>query len=108
MANMNLLRTAGLAAVLLGSVAFAPAAFAQYQEQGTFWNGATPTAPGPANGPMPMSGPAPMFGPAPAAQYGYAPTPNYGGWAPTAAGNEVPGVAGPYWHGAPEAIGPGA
>jgi hypothetical protein len=106
MANTNLLRSAGLAAALLGLVAFTPSAFAQYQEPGTYWNGATPTAPGPANGPEPMYGPTPMFGPAPAAQYSYAP--NYGGWAPTAAGNDAPGVAGPYWHGAPEAIGPGS
>jgi hypothetical protein len=89
MVNKSLLRTAGLAAGLLGLVVLAPSAFAQYQEQGSFWNGATPTAPGPAP-----------------AGYGYGP--NYGGWAPGFGGNNAGGVAGPYWHGAPQAIGPGS
>jgi len=94
MINKNLLRSAGLAAGLLGLVAFAPtSAFAQYQEQGSYWNGATPSAPSPAGAPGPMYG-------SPAQYSGWGA--NFGGWAPTAAGNP-----GPYWHGAPQALGPG-
>jgi len=87
MVNRNFLRSAGLAAGLLGLVAFAPSAFAQYQEAPTYWNGATPTAPGPAG----MSN----------GNYG----PNFGGWAPVSGGNNAP-AAGPYWLGAPNATGP--
>jgi hypothetical protein len=93
MINKNLLRSAGLAAGFLGLIAFAPSSFAQYQEQGTFWNGATPSAPGPGGASGPMYG-------APAQNSGWGP--NYGGWAPSAAGNP-----GPYWLGAPQALGPG-
>jgi len=94
MINKNFLRSAGLAAGLLGVIAFTPSAFAQYQEQGSFWNGATPTAPGPSGVSSPMYG-----GPA---QYNGGWSSNFGGWAPTAAGNP-----GPFWMGAPQALGPG-
>jgi hypothetical protein len=88
MASKNLLRTAGLAAGLLGLVSLAPSAFAQYQEPQTYWNGASPSAPGPAST---NSGPGYNYGP------------NNGGWAPGA--YSAP-AAGPYWLGAPNATGP--
>jgi hypothetical protein len=91
MANRNLLRSAGLAAGLLGLVALAPSAFAQ-----SYWNGA-PNATGPND--VGAVGPAPMGGPA---YYG----PNYGGPGPGYGDINAPG-AGPYWHGAPNATGPG-
>jgi hypothetical protein len=90
MANKNSLRSAGLAAGLLGLVAFAPSVFAQ-----SYWNGA-PNATGPNDV---GSGPAPVGGPA---YYG----PNYGGPGPGYGDINAPG-AGPYWHGAPNATGPG-
>ena len=90
MVNKSLLRSAGLAAGLLGLVALSPSAFAQ-----SYWNGA-PNATGPND--VGGTGPAPMGGPA---YYG----PNYGGPAPVYGGNNDPG-AGPYWHGAPNATGP--
>jgi hypothetical protein len=98
MTNLRVLRgtalSAGIAAGLFGLVAFAPSAFAQYNES-PYWNGA-PNATGPNDV---GSGPAPVGGPA---YYG----PNYGGPGPGYGDINAPG-AGPYWHGAPNATGPG-
>jgi hypothetical protein len=89
MANRSLLRSAGLAAGLLGLVALAPSAFAQ-----TYWQGA-PNAAGPNDvGP---TGPALIGGP------GYYNGPSYGG--PGYGFTNAPG-AGSYWLGAPNAAGP--
>jgi hypothetical protein len=88
MIRKNLLRSAGLAAGLLGLVALAPSAYAQY------WNGA-PNATGP-NGSGYMTGPGYMYSPGPGG-------PNYGG-APGYGGNAA-GQS--YWLGAPNATGPG-
>ena len=92
MDNKNLVRSAALAAGLLGLFALTPSAFAQ-----SYWNGA-PNATGPNDvGPV---GPAPMGGPA---YYG----PNNGGPGPGYGAVNAPG-AGPYWLGAPNATGPGS
>jgi hypothetical protein len=90
MITKGLLRSAGLAAGLLGLVALSPSAFAQ-----SYWNGA-PNATGPNDvGP---TGPAPMGGPA---FYG----PNFGGSGPGYGAADAP-AAGPFWLGAPNATGP--
>ena len=89
MANRNLLRSAGLAAGLLGLVALAPSAFAQ-----SYWQGA-PGATGPND--VGQTGSAPMGGP------GYYNGPNYGG---TGFGSTSAPGAGSYWLGAPNASGP--
>jgi len=88
MTNRNLLRSAGLAAGLLGLVAVTPSAFAQ-----SYWQGA-PGATGPND--VGSTGPTNMGGP------GYYNGPNYG--AP-GYGTSAPG-AGSYWLGAPNASGP--
>jgi hypothetical protein len=92
MINRNLLRSAGLAAGLLGLVALAPSAYAQNAPQ-TFWNGAG-EAPGPTGASTPMM--APGYGAPSGPGYGWGPGYNGG---PTAGGH-------PYWNGAGEAIGP--
>jgi hypothetical protein len=89
MTNLRVLRgtalSAGIAAGLFGLVAFAPSAFAQYNES-PYWNGA-PNATGPTGGPG----------------YGYYNNgPFYGGWSQ---GYEP--SAGSYWLGAPGRPGPG-
>ena len=90
MVNKNLLRSAGIAAGLLGLVALAPSAFAQ-----SYWQGA-PNATGPND--VGQTGSAPMGGP------GYY-SPNYGG---SGYGATNAQGAGPYWLGAPNATGPGS
>jgi hypothetical protein len=90
MTNLRVLRgtalSAGVAAGLFGLVAFAPSAFAQYNDS-PYWNGA-PNATGPFGG----SG------------YGYYNNgPNYGGW--NWGNGYVPSV-GSYWNGAPGRPGP--
>ena len=90
MTNLRVLRgtalSAGLAAGLFGLVAFAPSAFAQYNES-PYWNGA-PNATGPG-------------GPG----YGYYYNgPNYGGWN---WGSGYEPSVGSYWLGAPGRPGPG-
>jgi len=79
--------SAGVAAGLLGLVAFAPSAFAQYNADHSYWNGA-PRSPGPSEG----SG------------YYYN-GPAYGGWYPGYGSTVAPQ---PYWQDAPRSIGPGA
>jgi hypothetical protein len=88
MANKIWLRSAGLAAGLLGLVALTPSAFAQ-----SYWQGA-PNATGPND--VGSMGAPPVGGPAYSG-------PSYGG--PGYGGYNDPG-AGPYWHGAPNATGP--
>ena len=92
MSNSVLRRTvlsAGVAAGLFGLVAFAPSAFAQYNESQSYWNGA-PNATGPTGGPG----------------YGYYYSgPTYGGWNP---GYDTTVGPQPYWLGAPRSTGPGA
>jgi|HubBroStandDraft_5_1064220.scaffolds.fasta_scaffold868546_1 hypothetical protein len=90
MTNLRVLRgtalSAGIAAGLFGLVAFAPSAFAQYNES-PYWNGA-PNATGPTGGPG----------------YGYYYNgPFYGGWNQGSDSS----AAGSYWLGAPRAVGPG-
>jgi hypothetical protein len=79
--------SAGIMATLLGSLALAPSAYAQIAGYGFaaealdhYYGVGAPAASG--------SGP------------------NWGGWAPEADGNNVPGVSTPYWSGAPQAVGP--
>lgn len=99
--NSLFLRGAALSAGLaLGIVALAPSAHAQYWGPG-YWNGAPNAAP-PASAPAPGYAYAPGYG-APGS-YGWGP--NYGGWAPEYGGNQVSGAPQPYWHGAPQALGP--
>jgi hypothetical protein len=82
MSNVRTLRATAIAAGLLSLVAFAPSAFAQ--TYGPYWNGATPTAPGPSS---PYTGP---MGPG----------------APGWSGYNSPAASGSYWIGAPNATGP--
>jgi hypothetical protein len=96
MSRLRMLRggllSAGIMAGLLGSVALAPSAYAQPygSDPFTLWSP-------PAYG---------YYGDgASASGYGYGP--NWGGWAATPGGNNVPGLRTPYWLGAPQTIGPG-
>jgi hypothetical protein len=77
--------SAGIAAGLLGLLALAPSAYAQY------WNGApNATGPGTEYGPAPYAEPTgPMW------------------FAPPANGPVAAGPSQPYWLGAPNAVGPG-
>jgi hypothetical protein len=95
--NKQIVLSAAVAAGLLGLVA---PAYAQYQENPTYWNG-NPNAPGPTSGPA-------MYGNSygPDGQFSYGP--NYGGWEPGYGGNNVGRAPQPYWLGAPQATGPGA
>ena len=101
MNSLYVLRGAVISAGLaFGIVALAPSAYAQYWGPG-YWNGAP-------NAALPAAAPAtaPAYSPPPAAPGPYGWGPNYGGWAPGYGGNNAAAVPQPYWHGAPEAIGP--
>ena len=94
MSKLRILRgavlSAGIMAALLGSMALAPSAYAQAIGYG-YAADALDHSYRPDAGAPPTRG----WGP------------NYGGWAPSAEGNNVPGVSTPYWLGAPQTLGPG-